>query len=194
MADPIGAYGRAAGVVAAGASDEAEVLAALAGVPAVRADLDRVERELIGAARALGVGWPTIARALGLGTRQAAEQRWLRLRGGLSRDPDRVRAAQREQRIVDDATGKAVAELRRAAADLHRRIEADHGWDGRHSRAALARASLAAAVDAPPGALYALCRHAIDDLGQIRMASLPPPLAAATRRLRAAEHRARPSG
>lgn len=181
-------------MVAAGTSDEAEVLAALAGVPAVRADLDRVERELIGVARALGVGWPAIARALGLGSRQAAEQRWLRLRGGSSRDPGRVRAARSEQRIVDEASGGSMVELRRAAIELYRCIGSDHGWDGRHSRAALARASLAAAVDAPPGALYALCRHAIDDLDQIPLGSLAPMLAAAVRRLRSAERQARPGG
>jgi hypothetical protein len=188
------AYQRAADVVASGGPDEAEVLAALAAVPAVRADLDRVERELIGAARALGVGWPTIAQALGLGSRQAAEQRWLRLRGGSSRDPARVRASQRAQQIVDEKSGPAMVELRRVAAELHRRIEADRGWDGRHSRAALARSSLAAALDAPSGGLYALCRHAIDDLGQIPMGSLPPALATAVRRLRAAERQARPDG
>jgi hypothetical protein len=194
MSEPVGAYGRASEIVASGGSDAAEVLAALAGVPAVRKDLDRLERELIGAARDLGVGWPAIARALGLGTRQAAEQRWLRLRGGPYRDPAQVRAAETTQRIVDDATGSAIVELRRAAVELYRRIESDHGWDGRHSRAALARASLAAALDAPPGALYALSHNAIGDLAQMAMGSVPPPLAAAVRRFRSAERQARSPG
>jgi hypothetical protein len=194
VADPIEAYGRAVEVVASGGSDAAEVLAALGAMPALRRDLDRVERELIEAARELGVAWPTIAQALELGSRQAAEQRWLRLRGGASRDPSQVRATRRQQRIVDTASGRAVVELRRAAVELHRRIESDRGWDGRHSRAALARASLAAALDAPPGGLYALCRNAIDDLDQMSMGTLPAPLATAIRRFRAAERQARTHG
>lgn len=194
MVDPVESYRRAAGVVAAGERDEAEVMAALAAVPALRTDLDRVERELIETARDLGVGWAAIAGALGLSTRQAAEQRWLRLRGGASRDPGQVRAARRQQRIVDEASGERLVELRRAARELHRRIESDRGWDGRHSRAALARASLAAALDAPPGALYSLCHNAIGDIDQMPAGSLPPALAAAVRRLRSAERRARTQG
>ena len=194
MTDPVTAYGQAASLIAAAAGDADEVLAALAALPTVRADLDRVERELIGAARDLGVGWPAIAAALGLGSRQAAEQRWLRLRGGTSRDPSPVRMARREQRSVDTASGERLVELRRAAVEVARRIEADRGWDGRHSRAALARASLAAAIDAPPGGLYALCHNAIDDLDQIPAGSLPAPLASAVRRLRSAERSARAGG
>jgi hypothetical protein len=194
MGEPVAAYGRAAQLVASGGLDADEVLAALAAMPAIRTELDRLERELIGAARAHGVGWPAIARSLGLGTRQAAEQRWLRLRGGSSRDPAQVRTAQREQRIVDDASGKAIVELRRAAVELYRHIESDHGWDGRNRRAALARASLAAALDAPPSALYALSHNAIDDLTQVPMGSLPPTLAAAVRRFRSAIRQARAGG
>jgi hypothetical protein len=87
-----------------------------------------------------------------------------------------------------------MVELRRAAVELHRRIESDRGWDERHRRAALARSSLAAAVDAPPGALYALCHNAVDDLGQLSMGSLPPALATAVRRFRFAEKQARTRG
>jgi hypothetical protein len=191
VTDPVVAYGRAADVVASAASDGAEVLAALASLRLVRADIDRVERELIGAARALGQAWPAIAAALGVGTRQAAEQRWLRLSGGSTRDPVRVRADRKRQRSVDSAAGESLVELRRAAVELHRRIEADRAWDGRHSLAALARSSLAAAVDAPPGGLFALCYNAIGDLNQMPAGALPPVVAAAVRRLRAAERAAR---
>ncbi|MBX6751280.1 MAG: hypothetical protein IRY85_16720 [Micromonosporaceae bacterium] len=195
MADePIEAYRRAAQVVASGGMDASEVLAALASLPAVRRDLDRVERELIGVARDLGVAWPVIAQALGLGTRQAAEQRWLRLAGGPSRDPARVRAARREQRIVDTASGERLVELRRAARELHRRIESDRSWDGRHSRAALARATVAAALDAPPSGLFSLCHNALEDLDQMPAGPLPPALAAAIRRFRSAVRQARPQG
>lgn len=195
MADePIEAYRRATQVVAAGGTDASEVLAALASLPVVRGDLDRVERELIAAARDLGVAWPAIAQALGLGSRQAAEQRWLRLSGGSSRDPARVRAARREQRIVDAASGQRLVELRRAARLLHRRIESDRDWDRRHSRAALARATLAAALDAPPSGLFSLCHNALEDLDQIPAGPLPAPLAAAVRRFRAAVRQARAPG
>jgi hypothetical protein len=195
MADePIEAYRRAARVVASGGTDANEVLAALASLPAVRRDLDRVERELIGLARDLGAAWPAIAQALGLGSRQAAEQRWLRLCGDASRDPVRVRAARREQRIVDAASGQHLVELRRAARALHRHIESDRDWDGRHSRAALARATLAAALDAPPSGLFSLCHNALEDLDQMPAGPLPAALAAAVRRFRSAVRQARAPG
>jgi hypothetical protein len=192
--DPVEAYRWVAQVVAAGGSEASEVLAALAALPAVRRDLDRVERELIEAARDLGVAWPAIAQALGLASRQAAEQRWLRLSGGTSRDPVRVRTARREQRNVDVASGERLVELRRAARALARRIEADRDWDRRHPRAALARATLTAALDAPPSGLFSLCANAVDDLDQMPAGPLPPALASAVRRFRAAVRQARTQG
>ncbi len=192
MRDPGAAYREAASVVASDQPSAVELLGALATLKDVRTDLDRVERELIGSARELKIAWPEIAAALGLGSRQAAEQRWLRLNGRDSRDPAPVRSARLEQRTVDSSYGPELAGLRRAAVHANRLIEADHGWDDRHSRAVLARTSLQAAVMAPPSALYALCRNAIDDLEQISTARLPAPLATAVRRLRRAERTARP--
>jgi hypothetical protein len=174
----------AADTVAAATASPPELLRALSGLRHVREDLDRLERALIGAAREQRVGWPEIAGALGLASRQAAEQRWLRLRGGPSRDPLRVRAAQREQRTVDKFHG--LTDLRRAALEAYRRIEADRSWPERHPRAGLVQTTLATAIDASPGALYALCRNVIDDLEAMSAIRLPPPLAAAARNLRLA--------
>jgi hypothetical protein len=184
--DPVEDHRVAAAVVAAASPTVDDVMDALARLAHVRNDIDRVERELIGAARDRHVTWPDIATALGLGSRQAAEQRWLRLRGATSRDPGRVREDQRAQRTVDAEHGEELAQLRAAAIEAHRRIEADHGWDDRHDRAALARATLAAAISAPPGALYSLCTNALDDLAAMAVVRLPPALAAAVRRLREA--------
>ena len=191
--DPSAAYRQAASVVATDQPTAVEVLGALTVLKDIRADLDRVERELIGSARELKISWPQLAAALGLSSRQAAEQRWLRLGGGVSRDPVRVRAARRKQRAVDESYGPSLHVLRRAAVHAYRLIEADHGWDDRHSRAALARTSLQAAIVAPPSALYALCRNAIDDFDQMSTVRLPDPLGAAVRRLRHVERSARPN-
>jgi hypothetical protein len=184
--DPIVGYRLAVETVAAGSSTPDEVLHALSELVNVRKDLDRVERELIGSARAQGIAWPEIAAALGLGSRQAAEQRWLRLSGDATRDAAAVRAQQRLQRIVDEQAGPEFVELRHAVIDALRRIDADRGWDDRHSRAALARTSLAAAATADPSAAYALCRNAMDDLDAMSAVRLPPVLAAVVRRLRQA--------
>jgi hypothetical protein len=181
--DPVEQYRAAAAVVAAASPTVDDVMDALGRLAHVRNDIDRVERELISAARDLHVTWPDIAAALGLASRQAAEQRWLRLRGSTSRDPGRVRRTRREQRIVDDSDS---ARLRQVAVELHRRIEADHGWDDRHDRAGLARATLSAATTAPPGALYSLCANAIEDLSAMSVVRLPPALATAVRHLREA--------
>jgi hypothetical protein len=194
MTDPVAAYRRAADVLAADEPTTDEVLQALAGLKTVRADVDRVERQLIGLARDQATPWPSIAGALGVASRQAAEQRWLRLLGEASRDPTRVRTARHEQRVVDVSYGETLQRLRQAAAEVYRRIESDHGWDDRHSRAALARTSLETAITAPPSALYALCRNAVEDFEQMPTARFPAGLATAIRRLRSAERAARIQG
>ncbi len=191
MTDPLRAFRGASDLVAAESSAPEDVLRALSELKGVRADLDRVERELISTARQHAVGWSEIARALGVGSRQAAEQRWLRLQGVATRDPISVRRSQREQRIVDKVAGEELEELRRTAIQAYRLIEADHEWDQRHRRAALARSSLAAAVSAGPSALFALCDNASSDLDAMRVVHLPSALAAATQRLRQATAAAR---
>ena len=194
MTDPVSAFRRAAEVVAAAESSPDDVLIALSNLKGVRVDLDRIERELISAAREHSIGWPELADALGLGSRQAAEQRWLRLKGVATRDPAPARRLRREQRIVDEGAGEELAELRRAAIKAYRQIEADHEWDHRHRRAALVRTSLAAAVSAAPSGLYALCDNASSDLDAMRVVGLPPAIAAATRRLHQATATARAAG
>lgn len=61
--------------------DETDLAAALTLIPRVRADLDVLEAGLITTARGRGVTWSAIAFGLGLGSAQAAQQRYERLAG-----------------------------------------------------------------------------------------------------------------
>ncbi|MFV2010523.1 MULTISPECIES: DNA-binding protein [unclassified Micromonospora] len=61
--------------------DVSDLIAALTLVAPVRADLDAVELGLLEAARSRGLTWQAIAFGLGLGTAQAARQRYERLAG-----------------------------------------------------------------------------------------------------------------
>jgi hypothetical protein len=125
-----------------------DIMAALSRLAAQRADLDHAEAELIDSARAMGVGWAQIAAALGLRSRQAAEQRRARLAGIAGR-----------QRIVDNAVVRDLRAAVRAALDAF-----GEEWDALAPQALLARMSLEAAVDAAAGAMFALCAHALSDL------------------------------
>jgi hypothetical protein len=128
-------------------------LEGLARIEAARRELDETERALIEAARAQGHGWAAIAAALGLRSRQAAEQRWLRLSSPKKRDPAPERARRREQQSVDIAAGVEIARLRQAAIAAYRQVKGPE----------LLRQTLAAAIDAPPGALFELAAKAVDD-------------------------------
>lgn len=133
-------------------------LASLAEVQAARRALDAAECELIEVARERGIGWNAIASALGVRSRQAAEQRWLRLRnqrGDVGRDAVRAREKLRMQRNVDAVAGEGIVRLRAAVAAAHRRVTGPE----------LLKQTLAAALEAPPGALYDLARRAVDDAG-----------------------------
>ncbi|MEU4162148.1 hypothetical protein [Actinoplanes sp. NPDC026670] len=141
-----------------------------------RARLDAEELELIDRARRSGVTWPAIAAALGLGSRQAAEQRRRHLAEAAERD-----SLPRRQEL-DQGYGDSASRLREQAVDLYRRIGADRRWDARFTRAALVRETLSAAPDAPAGALYDLVTAALGDL-ENRL--LPQPLRASVERLRA---------
>lgn len=66
--------------------DRADITAALTLLPLVRGELDELEAGLLRMARGRGMTWPEVAFGLGLGTPQAARQRYERLAG-------RVRAA-----------------------------------------------------------------------------------------------------
>ncbi|MFC0509446.1 DNA-binding protein [Micromonospora costi] len=59
--------------------DDADLTAALTLVPHVRAELDALEAGLVTLARSRGLTWQAIAFGLGLGSAQAARQRFDRL-------------------------------------------------------------------------------------------------------------------
>jgi hypothetical protein len=133
------------------------VLGSLAAIPAERARLDEAELELIDQARRAGATWADIASALGLASRQAAEQRRLRLAKTVTR---------RRQQDLDDGYAPVVAALRAAAVELDRRIGADRRWDRRFARAPLVRMTLAAALLAAPGGLFSLTSDVVSDLSE----------------------------
>ena len=62
----------------AGADD---LLAALTLLPAARAEVDQTEAALLFTARAHGLSWSRISQAMGLGSPQAAQQRFGRIAG-----------------------------------------------------------------------------------------------------------------
>jgi hypothetical protein len=156
-------------------------LTALRAIPAERAQLDALELELVDRARRDGATWAEIAVALGLTSRQAAEQRRLRL-------ADSVRPVRSD---LDLRYGSQVADLREAAVALHRRIGADRRWDRRFRRAALVRETLEAAPDAPVSGLYSLVADVVGDLERAG-AAFPAPTLAAIARLRKALRAASP--
>ena len=129
-------------------------LGQLAEIGPARARLDERELELIDRARQGGATWGQIAGALGLSIRQAAEQRRQRL----------LAAARARRHDQDLRYAHSIVVLREAVADLHRAIAADRRWSTRFPRAPLVRDTVAIAVDAPPGGLYALAHQAADDL------------------------------
>ncbi|MCX4385323.1 DNA-binding protein [Micromonospora peucetia] len=60
-------------------ADEADLIAALTLVPHLRAEVDTMEAGLLTLARGRGLTWQQIAYGLGLGSAQAAKQRFERL-------------------------------------------------------------------------------------------------------------------
>ncbi|MDP9841462.1 DNA-binding protein [Streptosporangium lutulentum] len=69
--------------------DDADITAALTLIPLARAEMDQLEAGLLLMARGRGLTWQEIAFGLGLGTSQAARQRYERLSGRLAAEPDR---------------------------------------------------------------------------------------------------------
>jgi hypothetical protein len=161
-----------------------DVLGSLRAIPAERARLDEAELDLIDRARRVGATWGDIASALGLASRQAAEQRRLRLATAVTRS---------RQQALDDGHTPRIAALRAATVDLDRRIGADRRWDQRFARAELVRLTLNAAVLAPPGGLFSLVSDVVDDLAA-GTPTLPRPTQAAVDRLFAALEAATPTG
>ena len=74
--------------IAAGIGEEG-VLAALSLLAAARAELDQSEAALLFTARSRGLSWPRISRAMGLGSPQAAQQRFDRVSGRAQRPAGR---------------------------------------------------------------------------------------------------------
>ncbi|RKN45403.1 hypothetical protein [Micromonospora endolithica] len=148
-------------------------LAELAELAAARARLDDHELALIDRCRHGGATWAQVAAALGLGSRQAAEQRRQRLLA--------ARRARRES--LDLAYAERIAALRAAVVALSRWIDTDRRWDGRFRRAALVRATVATALDAEPGSLHTLASHVAADLADAGPDRLPAPVRAAAAEL-----------
>jgi hypothetical protein len=131
-------------------------LGALAGVPRMRAALEDRERALIAAAREEGASWADIATALGLRSRQAAEQRQLRLQAAPTARRD-VPGARQDKRIrssADVRAGGGIGALRHAVTAVL----------GLADLPELTRRTLRIASTADPGALVDLARLAAADL------------------------------
>ncbi|WP_433384903.1 hypothetical protein [Micromonospora sp. KLBMP9576] len=148
-------------------------LSQLSDVTADRVRLDERELELIDRARHLGATWAQVAAALGLGSRQAAEQR-----------RQRLAAARRSRRQeLDLAYAPPIAAIRGAVLELQRWIDADRRWDARFRRAALVRRTVELALGADPGSLYALASLLAVDLADAGGGRLPVPVRAVARSL-----------
>jgi hypothetical protein len=159
----------------------------LAAVAAAREALDERELRLIDQARRDGATWAEIAAALGLASRQAAEQR----RGRLAAAVERAESVRREE--LDVRYGDDIAAVRAAAAALHRALSEDRHWDHRFVRAALVRETVHAAVEATPGPLFALAAQAVTDIADSGVALFPPPIAKPLAVLRRALRTAAPA-
>jgi hypothetical protein len=166
-------------------AEPADLLAALAVVQELRADLDRIERRLIGAAREGGASWLDVATTLGLRSRQAAEQRWLRLGQAASRDAAAARKLRERQRIADAAAGAEVIDLRAAVWALFEHLATLSGGGETGAAVNLARNTLLAALESTPGALFDLARLAVGDLTTVPEKALDGPVTDALNRVRA---------
>ncbi|MFD3485744.1 DNA-binding protein [Streptomyces sp. NPDC058665] len=82
--------------------DHADITAALSLVPRARGDMDELEAGLLQMARGRGMTWQEVAFGLGLGTPQAARQRYERLVGRTAVD--------RTTEHATDGTGESRSE------------------------------------------------------------------------------------
>ncbi|GAA3246310.1 hypothetical protein ACFO1B_54955 [Dactylosporangium siamense] len=107
------------------AVDADAVLEALVLLRSVQEQLAAIEPDLIAAARRAGVSWQTLAPALGVASRQAAERRYLRAAptagNGAGTREDRVRAERDHRagvRAVAQWTADNTADLRSLAGQV----------------------------------------------------------------------------
>ncbi|WP_328617307.1 HSP18 transcriptional regulator [Amycolatopsis sp. NBC_00355] len=158
-----GALGRIRDAVTAaraGAADREQLVTALNGLRLLRDELAGWEPELITAARAAGASWVTLAPALGVASRQAAERRYLRL----------------QPSSTGEKTGEARvdAERDRRAGD---RAVAD--WARRNAAVLRQLAGRVSALDGLDPAAQVSADHLVAALGDDDPASLLSPLVAA---------------
>ncbi|MFC4071848.1 hypothetical protein [Actinoplanes subglobosus] len=100
-------------------------------------ELAGLEPVLIAAARTAGVSWQTLAPALGVASRQAAERRYLRSTAAPTRRPDDTRddrvQAERDRRAVHRAVAQwandNTADLRRLAGQITALTDLDAAAD-----------------------------------------------------------------
>lgn len=117
----------------AGAASPADLVAALTVLRHLREKLADWEPELITAARERKVSWATLAPALGVTSRQAAERRYLRLRPSATGErtgEERVRA-QRDRRAGDRAVASWARDNAAVLRQLAGQISALRGLPGR---------------------------------------------------------------
>jgi hypothetical protein len=151
-----------AGAAADGpAPDRADLLAALTALRELRDELASWEPPLIAAARAAGVSWAELAPALGVGSRQAAERRFLRLQPSGAADQRTG-----EERVRDERDRRAGD---RAVAD----------WARRNSGTLRRLAGRISALEGLPAAAQRRVDVVQDALGADDASSLLHPLAAA---------------
>lgn len=143
------------------APDRADLLAALTALRELRDELASWEPPLIAAARAAGVSWAELAPALGVGSRQAAERRFLRLQPS---DPADQRTG--EERVRDERDRRAGD---RAVVD----------WARRNSGALRRLAGRISALEGLPAAAQQQVDVVQDALGADDASALLHPLAAA---------------
>jgi hypothetical protein len=160
------APGAVAGEVAVEA-EGADVVAALTELREVRDHIAGWEPELVAAARERGISWADLAPALGVGSRQAAERRFLRLQPSSSGEETgeaRVRA-ERNRRAGDRAVAswarRNAVPLRRLAAQVLSTGE-PRSPAGRRRTERVHRAL----ADDDPASLLGPLAAACDDLGE----------------------------
>lgn len=163
MDETAGVLGRIHEAVAAaraGTADQDQLVTALNGLRLLRDELAGWEPELITAARTAGASWVTLAPALGVASRQAAERRYLRLQP--SSTGERT------------GEGRVDAERDRRAGD---RAVVD--WARRNAAVLRQLAGRVSALDGLAPAAQASADRLGVALGDDDPANLLPPLAAA---------------